>query len=74
MLSLILAFVGCSNPKEKVKKGSLETLIVGSPFRGTNGITWGPVLQLTYMKILHISLVPVPGVFIKLLFRQKIYF
>jgi len=45
MLSLILAFVGCSNPKEKVKKGSLETLIVGSPFRGTNGITWGLVHQ-----------------------------
>ena len=45
ILLLAIAIVGCSNPKEKVEKvekAKLETLIEGSPFRGTNGITWGP--------------------------------
>ena len=42
MLFVAIAIVGCSNPKEKVEKAKLETLIDGSPFRGTNGIVWGP--------------------------------
>jgi sugar lactone lactonase YvrE len=30
------------NPKPKVEKAEVSTLIEGSPFRGTNGIAWGP--------------------------------
>ena len=42
ILTLMMAFVGCSNQKPKVEKAVVSTLIEGSPFRGTNGITWGP--------------------------------